>query len=94
MDAKRDQNHATVQLGVSSADSSTPLPLRVDAVTDYLLIDIAVNSGSSSTTRSIAERDQNSVPVLMGVTNDASLTPMALSIDHTNTRLFVDITIV
>jgi len=38
-EAIRDQNHITVALGVSSADSSVTLPITIDNVTGRLLTD-------------------------------------------------------
>jgi len=45
-DAKRDQNHVPSALGVSSADSTTTLPFKIDPVTGRLLVGTASGSGT------------------------------------------------
>jgi len=40
-DAIRDNNHVTVAIGVSSTDSTTPTPFKVDPATGRLLVDAA-----------------------------------------------------
>jgi hypothetical protein len=77
---KRDENTITVGLGVSSADSSTPTPLKVDTITDYLLIDIS--SDSLSPTVAIRnKRDQNQVPTKYGVSNVDGVTLVPIRTD-------------
>ncbi len=66
MQAKRDQNHRTTLIGVSSEDGITPVPFRVDAVTGRLLIQIADQSATSGIVpRLIAKRDPNHIPVAL-----------------------------
>lgn len=45
-DAKRDQNHVTGALGVSSADETTTLPFLIDPITGRLLTDTASGAGT------------------------------------------------
>ncbi len=71
--AKRDQNQITVGLAVSSVDNITPLMLRVDPITGYLL----VNQSSDSLTVTSAvrdRRDQNFVPTVYGVSSVDGIT--------------------
>jgi len=51
-DAKRDSNHVPVALGVSNADSTTPLQFQIDSVTGRLLCD--VTGGGSGTVTSVS----------------------------------------
>lgn len=45
-EAKRDQNFVPGALGVSSADSTTTLPFKIDSVTGRLYVDLAGGSGT------------------------------------------------
>lgn len=45
-EAKRDQNFVPSALGVSSADSTTTLPFKIDSVTGRLYVDLAGGSGT------------------------------------------------
>lgn len=48
-DAKRDNNHIPVGLGVSNADNTTPLPLLIDSSTGRLLVSATGGMGASET---------------------------------------------
>ena len=74
MQARIDQNDRKTALGVSSVDSVTPVRLRVDPVTSYLLIKIvATSSGVVNTVHRI---DQNDIPTCYGW-NGTQLVPVA-----------------
>lgn len=69
---KRDQNHISPLLGYDYTNNSTEMA-RVEPVTGYVLIEIQprpdyVGVGLDEP----AERDQNHVTVMMGVTDDAN----------------------
>jgi len=68
MRAKRDQNDVAVSMGVSSADSITPVMLNVDPVTGYLLVD---STGDSLTPTSALQNDidQNDVKTRYGISS-------------------------
>jgi len=66
---KRDQNFRTVGAGVSNDASQDISMLRVDPVTNKLLVNIASGSATSATSSSIASRDGNYRPVCMGWDN-------------------------
>ena len=67
MQASRDQNRVTTLLGVSSADGSTPIKVKIDSVTGRVLMQVSsMGSHSAVTNRQIAYRDQNYVPTSIG----------------------------
>jgi len=71
MEAQRDQNFRTTVIGVSSEDGVTPVPFRVDPVTGRLLIQVVDQSAISPITpQTVAQRDQNHVPVSMAYNGD------------------------
>lgn len=65
--AKKDQNHISTIIGVSSVDGVTPIPIAVDPITGYLLCDVtyAVQT-SSPVLRSNAKMDNNNVASMLG----------------------------
>lgn len=73
--AKRDQNKVTTALGVSSVDGVTPVNIVVDSISNRVLLKQgASGTHGSVTNRNIAYRDQNKVPVLLGISSaDGSL---------------------
>lgn len=75
--AKRDQNDVPVGLGISSSDSTTPIMLRVDSVTNYLLVS---DTGANVTVTSATwdKIDQNDVHTKYGVSSvdDVTLVPI------------------
>lgn len=87
--AKRDQNHRTVELGVSSTDGVTTLPFRVDPVTNYLLIDI-VTGALSATPMTMDKRDQNHVPTAYGISSVDGTTLVPIRTDD-NGALLLDL---
>jgi len=50
-EAIRDQNHIPVMLGVSSTDSTTPIPVQIDPVTGRLLVDSTGGGGYTNLTQ-------------------------------------------
>jgi len=68
-EAIRDQNHITVALGVSSADSSVTLPITIDNVTGRLLTDA---TGAVGTVTSVSVASANG---LAGTVATATSTP-------------------
>lgn len=68
MEAKRDQNHVPVAMGVSSTDSITPVMFEVDETTNYLLATIT-QSSATATVMSANKRDENHVPTVYGVSS-------------------------
>ena len=68
----RDENHITVEAGVSDDANQDITMLRVDPVTGYLLVAISSTTATSANTNSVARRDQNHIPVCLGYdeTND------------------------
>ena len=87
MQGRRDQNDIATGLGVSSVDSSTPISLRVDPVTDYLLVSI-VGSSNSATSATRCKRDQNDIPTKYGVSSVDGVTLVPIRTDS-NGRLLV-----
>lgn len=74
--AKRDENFATVGMGVSTADSTTPLMLKQDPVTDRLIIKYSGAYSSTPTAITYAKRDQNGRPVALGLGTDGNVYPV------------------
>lgn len=80
MQARRDQNAIGLGLGVSSTDSSTPLPLKVDPVTKYLLTS-SITSINSATVITKNKRDQNDRPTMYGVSSTDGVTLVPIRTD-------------
>lgn len=65
--AKHDENHKPTMLGVSSVDLATPVPLTVDPVTGFLMIDIVDNTASvNPILRQDAKFDGNNKSTMLG----------------------------
>jgi len=67
---ERDQNSRTVGAGVGNDADQDITMLRVDPVSKYLLVEIAVETSGSATASQIASRDQNSRTVCMAWNED------------------------
>lgn len=69
---KRDANHITVGAGVSTDTDHDITMLRVDPITNELLIDITTDTATAANAEQIAQRDQNYKPVCLAYdeTND------------------------
>lgn len=89
-EAKRDQNHVTVALGVSSSDSVTPIMFTVDPSTNYLLMELSADS-LVTTAATIDKRDQNFVPTCYGISSVDNTTLVPIRTD-TDGKLLVQIT--
>lgn len=63
---QRDDNRRTVGAGVGNDADQDILMLRVDPVTNYLLVDVAAGSATSANANQVASRDGNHRPVCMG----------------------------
>ena len=83
--AYRDQNTVPTALGVSSSDSITPIMIRVDTITNYILTD-SISSSNSATVATKDKRDENTVPTVYGISNDDDVTLVPIRTD-TNGRL-------
>lgn len=84
--AKRDQNDVPVGLGVSSSDGVTPVMIRVDPVTSYLLVDMSSDS-LTPTSATKDKRDQNDVPTKYGVSNSDNKTIIPIRTDSSGKLL-------
>lgn len=90
MQAHKDQNTIPSALGVSSVDNVTPIVVRVDPVTNYVLADMT--SDSITITPAVRDkRDENEVPTVYGVSNDDSITLLPIRTDEDG-RLLCQIT--
>jgi hypothetical protein len=87
-EAKRDQNHITVAMGISSTDGTTPIMFAVDPVTNYLLLDVSADS-LTATAATVDKRDQNFVPTVYGVSSVDGTTLVPIRTD-TDGRLLVE----
>ena len=88
--ARRDQNYVPVGLGVDGTGGTKQL--RVDPITNRLLIDITLVSDVAPPAFPVnAPRDSNHMPVAMAVTDNAAKTPRPLLIDSRNGYIFCDI---
>lgn len=83
---KRDQNTIAVSLGVSSVDNATPLQLRVDPITDYLLVDLASDL-LTPTAATRCKRDENDIPTKYGISSVDGVTLVPIRTDSNGTLL-------
>jgi hypothetical protein len=90
MDARIDQNKKSNMMGVSSVDGETPVPISVDPITGYLMVQVVDTDPTVfPVLRSDAKIDVNHKPTMTGVTNDAFQKPQCM-VTH-NGYLAVDI---
>ena len=67
MQARIDQNEKPTAIGTSSVDLITTIPLAVDPITGYLLIEIVdATSAVTPVLRSDAKIDANEKPTMLG----------------------------
>ena len=88
--AGRDQDDVPTGLGVSSSDLTTPILIRVDPVTNYLLVD----QSSDSLTATIAIKDkidENDVHTKYGISSVDGVTLVPIRTDS-NGRLLIQYT--
>lgn len=84
--AYRDQNQRTVAMGVSSVDLITPLMIRVDPVTSYVLVSNS-SSSNSATARQWNKRDENSYPTMYGISSSDNVTLVPIRTDSSGKLL-------
>ncbi len=87
--AKYDQDYVPVGLGINNTDTTTPLMLRVDPVTNYVLVDVT-GATISATPASMDKRDQNYQPTMYGVSSADSTVLLPIRTDSLG-RILVDI---
>jgi hypothetical protein len=75
-EAKRDQNHITTMLAYNDVTGLTE-PVRIDDVTNSILIDVYHTSALTPSDITIADRDGNHVHTVMGY-NETTQTTEAL----------------
>lgn len=80
MQARRDQNDIHTGLGVSSVDNITPLLLKVDPVTDYLLIE-NVSQSITATVASKVKIDENDQKTCYGISSIDEVTLVPIRTD-------------
>ena len=85
--APRDNNQIPVILAASSADGSTPVPIKVNPTTHAVTVDDAGTGSDLSGDN--ASRDDNGVPVMMGVSSSDGETPVPIYADVSNGKLFI-----
>ncbi len=89
---ERDENHRTVAAGIGNDADQDVLMFRVDAVTNYLLVDVKDSDAALGNTGTIAKRDGNHVPVCMAY--DESNDQVVEVLTDENGYLLVDIAFV
>lgn len=67
---KRDENHVTVASGVTDDSDKDVTMLRVDPVTNSLLIEISQAGAATASGTQVARRDENHVPVCLAYNED------------------------
>lgn len=86
-DAKRDNNSITTLLGVSNADGTTPVRVKVDPSAHS--IDVDDDTTGSDLSGDNAARDNSGIPVLMGVSSADGVTPVPIYADPATGKLLV-----
>ena len=86
----RDQNDRPVASGVSSSDNTTPVMVRVDPVTGYVLINVS-SSNITATPKTWNKRDENHVPTVYGVSSVDGTTLVPIRTTSTG-NLLIDFT--
>src|SRR3990167_10768515 len=91
--AKKDDNRVPTALAVGDDASADTEPLRVVTASGRLPLDITgvVTNGITGTWPTRDPRDDNRIPIVMAVTDDASEDITPLRIDSRNGLLFVDL---
>ena len=88
----RDANHRTVGAGVSNDADKDISMLRVDPITNYLMVEIASAGATSATASQIASRDGNYRPVCLAW--DATNGVLQEVLTDSDGRLLCDITFI
>lgn len=85
--AKKDNNNIPVILAASSADGSTPVPIKINPTTHGISVDDAGTGSDLSGDN--ASRDDNGVTIMMGVSSADGVTPCPIYADLSNGKLFI-----
>lgn len=65
--ARKDANHVSTMIGVSSVDGITPIRISVDPITGYLMVEnVDISTLGAITVRSDARKDANHVSTILG----------------------------
>ena len=88
----RDQNFRTVGAAVTNDVAQDITMLRTDPVTDYLLIDITIDTATAGNSIPIAQRDQNFRPVCLAY--DESNDVLCEVLTDSNGYLLADIEVI
>ena len=78
---KREDNHRTVGAGIDSVSGTDITMLRVDPVTNYILVNLASSTASGGSSVTTAKRDQNHRTVCMGYNETTGLIQELLTDD-------------
>lgn len=85
MDAKKDSNGVATALGVLDSDGVTPICIKVNPATGALnVLDDTTGTASTSTN---AIKDNNGVPVLMGLDYSDMKTLIPIAVDSNGNLL-------
>lgn len=91
-DAKTGANREKVCLGISTADATVVLPIKIDPITGGVILDHTFVADTVPVLETNAlKRDENRVPVGGGETDDASRDVLPLLFDSRNDTLWVDL---
>lgn len=83
--AKHDDNHVATAIGTLQSDSVSIVPMRVNPTNNS--IKVVDDTTGSFTSPKNAGRDDNHVPVLMGVSSVDMTTPTAIAFDANGNML-------
>jgi len=91
-DAKTGANREKVCLGISTADDTIVLPIKIDPISGGVIIDPTFVADTTPVLETNAlRRDANRIPVGGGETDDASRSVLPLLFDSRNDTLWVDL---
>jgi len=86
--AKKDNNSVPVFLGISNADGSTILPLKVNPINHAIVADDG--SGGTDLSGSNALKDDNGVNTALGVALDDGVTTVPIYINSSTGGLLIN----
>lgn len=86
MNAKRDENHKTIDFGIG--DNGELLPLLFDPITDELLVIVYPTIAGSTVSRPTYPRDEDRTAVSGGIGDSGEILPFLID---SNGALLVDI---
>jgi hypothetical protein len=84
-DAKTDNNGVKTALGTLDSDGKTPICIKVNPANNALKV--LDNTTGTASTSTIAIKDNNGVPVLMGVSSADMTTLIPLAVDNNGNLL-------